>query len=469
MRKSLCVILSMFIIASLFGCSRNEGGGSSLESISISDVFDSSPLLSLSVASIYDERISENLMTSGQNSSDKENSTKSIISSSLTKSSAISVAETQIPAYLQSRKASNMTAIKSKITERFQSVAFQFVENRNKYEAGIYLPEFWTTKESGKIYTHGDIIANNIVVGECRVNISLFLDCLDWTIVKEIDSNEKMQVYSMQVKYENASVDIYRAVCNAQNISTFIVIDIRQDAMNLDQFQKLVNKISARHDLSSNKAGAIDYSNKSAKIIILGNSFIGSSEIQSVLQEIISANKKNLLIDVESIGYASVRTFADNEEISNRLHNDSYDFLFLSGFYGNDEVSFNKLMNIKAASTKMVIFPAHNESPNSPYEQFIISPNAGIADWKGFVESLLDAGIDKFRLCINDQFFHSTNLAGYAGACLIYSYLYKSIPVSGTIEARIARDQLNNYGFDYDESIKYMEEIRKKAYEYLYN
>ncbi|MHB1485267.1 MAG: hypothetical protein ACYCYI_11460 [Saccharofermentanales bacterium] len=337
-----------------------------------------------------------------------------------------------------------------------------------KYKSSIYLPATWSSKSSNQIYNHRDIIADNIITGECRVNVNAFLEWLDWTTVKEISSNEKTQIYSMQVKYKNLSVDIYRAVYYNQTCSTCIVLDIRQDAMKLDQFLKLAGFIKTKYDLSANKAGLTDYSTSPAKILVLGNSFVGSSEIQSVFSEIAAANKKNLSIEAESIGYATVETFTGNNDIMDRLKNNGYDFLFLCGFYQNSETAYETLMKEKAAVTKIVIFPAHNESPLLPYEQFFKRPEAGIADWKGFIELLIEDGMDKSRLCINDQHLHSTNLAGYAGACLIYSYLYKSKPIAGTVEEIIAMDQ-QRLGFDHEESIRFMSEIRQKAYNYLYD
>lgn len=49
-------------------------------------------------------------------------------------------------------------------------------------------------------------------------------------------------------------------------------------------------------------------------------------------------------------------------------------------------------------------------------------------DWKQEINSLIDDGINKWAFCIDDQHEHSTPLAGYVGAHMIYRAIYGELP-----------------------------------------
>ena len=49
-------------------------------------------------------------------------------------------------------------------------------------------------------------------------------------------------------------------------------------------------------------------------------------------------------------------------------------------------------------------------------------------NWKGEIESLIDGGIDKWVMCVDDHYQHSTVYAGYVGAHMIYRKVFGKIP-----------------------------------------
>ncbi|HOJ48179.1 MAG TPA: hypothetical protein PLD48_04805 [Bacillota bacterium] len=131
------------------------------------------------------------------------------------------------------------------------------------------------------------------------------------------------------------------------------------------------------------------------------------------------------------------------------------------------DAGFQKILSILPESTKMVIFPAHNENENAPYNSLSLHPEVGLADWKGFLDQLIIDGVEKYMLCYNDEYGHSKQLAGFAGACLIYSYLYQK---PATFHQRLGyilypsetQDNIEN-------NLKEFEFISESAYNFSYN
>ena len=78
------------------------------------------------------------------------------------------------------------------------------------------------------------------------------------------------------------------------------------------------------------------------------------------------------------------------------------------------------------------------------------------------INSLIKAGRDKWDFCINDAHLHSTPLAGYVGAHMIYRAIYGEVP-QGDMTSSISYKEIKNVLGDYvktanpDSSIMYLE------------
>ena len=65
-------------------------------------------------------------------------------------------------------------------------------------------------------------------------------------------------------------------------------------------------------------------------------------------------------------------------------------------------------------------------------------------NWKGELDEMIDIGIDKAYLCINDSYSHSTPLAGFVGAHMISCAIYGEAPESsGTV---LSEYELSHHG-----------------------
>lgn len=173
------------------------------------------------------------------------------------------------------------------------------------------------------------------------------------------------------------------------------------------------------------------------QILILGNSFIGTSNIGYILNEMLILNGKDLYANAISRGYAHVSTYTADENIMNEIRSGQYDGVFICGFY-NDAESDSLVVLENAcnqSNTTLVIFPAHNEfeTPINLAQQKC--PDLPILNWKAEIDMLIDSGVDKWDMCRNDQHLHSTEYAGLVGAHMIYRSIYGEIPNTDRLDS----------------------------------
>ena len=170
---------------------------------------------------------------------------------------------------------------------------------------------------------------------------------------------------------------------------------------------------------------------KDGNYLILGNSFINTSSIGSILNEMLLKTDKNSRVTAISRGYATVTQYISHEPTINDIKSGKYDAVFICGFYSStDTNNLEKLKEVcDEANTKLIIFPAHNEKTdaiNSAVYKYdgILS----FVNWKGEVDALINSGVSKWDMCIDDEHLHSRPLAGYVGAHMIYRAIYGEIP-----------------------------------------
>lgn len=169
---------------------------------------------------------------------------------------------------------------------------------------------------------------------------------------------------------------------------------------------------------------------ENAKIAILGNSFINSSQVGNILTEMLTDHGKKAKVTAVSWGYATVKTFVEDASLMSSIRNGSYDAIFLCGFYSASEVSNLTTMKkaCDASGTRLILFPAHNEKLSAITDAANKHLSLYVMDWKQEINSLIDDGINKWAFCIDDQHEHSTPLAGYVGAHMIYRAIYGELP-----------------------------------------
>lgn len=184
--------------------------------------------------------------------------------------------------------------------------------------------------------------------------------------------------------------------------------------------------------------------------LVLGNSFIGTSNIGELLRDMFRTNQKSNDFRAISRGYANVGTYTSDATLMREIENGQYTAVFICGFYSDGEADNLVLLEnaCKASDTVLVIFPAHNEFDNPISLARKKCPSLPFLDWRGELNMLIESGVDKWDLCINDQHLHSTSYAGLIGAHMIYRAIYGEIPsIDGmySIDTNRAKEIFGDY------------------------
>lgn len=164
--------------------------------------------------------------------------------------------------------------------------------------------------------------------------------------------------------------------------------------------------------------------------LILGNSFISSSNIGMIIDDLFMTNQKYCNFNAISRGYASVATYIADYDLMSRIERGDYKGVFICGFYAEGEADNLVVLEkaCKKSNTRLVIFPAHNEFEGPINLAQTKCPELPLLNWKGELDMLIDSGVDKWELCWNDQHLHSTEYAGLIGAIMIYRAFYGEMP-----------------------------------------
>lgn len=168
--------------------------------------------------------------------------------------------------------------------------------------------------------------------------------------------------------------------------------------------------------------------NATPNILILGNSFVNSSDIGNILRDMAD---DELNVTAISVGMARVEIFATEPQHANlrsKIESGTYDAVFLCGFYNSQDVSHLTTMKqlCEKGGAELIIFQAHNEKTNLSES---VTASTKILDWRGEINHFInEMGVDYYDMCKNDTYDHSKPLAGYVGAHMIYRAVLGKIP-----------------------------------------
>ncbi|MBQ8862346.1 MAG: hypothetical protein IJ021_06385, partial [Clostridia bacterium] len=164
-------------------------------------------------------------------------------------------------------------------------------------------------------------------------------------------------------------------------------------------------------------------------VMILGNSFVATSHIGSILNELCTPEEISY-INAVSLPNVSIKDYAGSPTYLARIESGEYGMLFMCGLFSNDDVTgLEKIYEAcKKSGTVLVLFPAHNEDRKRIKTAQEKYPELVTVDWKDEIEQLIYSGVDRWDLCMNDGPLHSTPLAGYVGASMIYRALFGELP-----------------------------------------
>ncbi|MBO5295451.1 MAG: hypothetical protein J6B71_09450 [Clostridia bacterium] len=274
-----------------------------------------------------------------------------------------------------------------------------------------------------------------------------------WKIVEtdnSMESDLKMKMYIEKKGSRETLAFRYRFEYEYTEQDAICTVTLLIDCAEVNDYtQKRLLLAPSLYPLRTDAGIGILQSAKKDNILILGNSFINSSSIGSIFREMLQKNGKAANVQAISRGYATVETYVTDSFMMENIRAGAYDIIFICGFYSTSEIAH--LKTLKAAcdesDTTLVIFPAHNESENA-FTQACKETSLPSLNWKGEINALIKTGISKRDFCIDDMHQHSTALAGYVGAHMIYRALYGSLPtnaLASSIDQSYVNELLGDY------------------------
>lgn len=209
------------------------------------------------------------------------------------------------------------------------------------------------------------------------------------------------------------------------NHGVAITVDYSEiDALSVS---KIISDASLSVTANDANIGAMKINDNRNSVLILGNSFVGTSEIGYTLQQMCNYD---LIVAAISRGYAKVNQYANDPYIISEIQSGKYSAVFMCGFYiGEDVPCFEVIKNAcDTSNTQLAIFPAHNENRTLITKAIVSYPGVKVLDWKGEIEELINSGLNVTDFCIMDDHLHSNALAGYVGAHMIYRAIFGEVP-----------------------------------------
>ncbi len=214
----------------------------------------------------------------------------------------------------------------------------------------------------------------------------------------------------------------------------------------------------------------MDKYNDSNKILLIGNSFVGEkySAISLTLGQFVKSSGKTEYEFETQIRYGkSIEDYAMEPNISD-FRNGKYKAVFMCGIYGLEDVDAMQLAIDACAesNTALVFFPAHNERD----ERIAIAkeryPDAMFLDWSEEIDAFIDNNHDFWKFCSKDGDLHSTPLAGYIGAHMIYKAVFHEVPPAFKESSYLAIKDIEQFiGKDYMETGLRAGELSYPVYE----
>ena len=293
----------------------------------------------------------------------------------------------------------------------------------------IPLPEDWDLTKSDGSYT---VSVNGSEIGKITDSFPSDINSRN-KFYKESSKNGNLSVEASSYiapgskeGYRNAFVMSY-----TENTSYYrLYIEVDYSALSKPAIYKMMTDAYAR-TVVVRKAPELKDLNSSRKIIAIGNSFLWTSDINLFLRAFSDTTSSGYDFVDRAVGYGSICRSINNDELMLSLAEGEYCMVLLCGIYSQEDVNaIQKMIDACSVSnTKLVLFPAHNEVGSLITSALTTYPELPIIDWKGEIDALIANGTaTKLEMCIDDEHQHSTPLAGYVGARLVFNTLFGKAP-----------------------------------------
>ena len=327
-------------------------------------------------------------------------------------------------------------------TDPPEATTYEDIERRKatSYKANYYgfkedgaliklaLPTEWTVckvEEGFDISRDGELVGR--LIGSSANDVSLF------TVLKTESRFVGDVCVTKYIEEKNGCKDYrYRYVYGYTTNGCARTVTLTAACAEIDERteKKLYTDVTMHEKRVSNTVGMLSSLENPSSILILGNSFINSSDIGLILSEMLQNNEKNCEVTAISRAYATVETYVSDEQLLDSIRAGTYDAVFICGFYSKAQIDHLGVLKeaCDASAAQLIIFPAHNEGGSIVESAKTQHPSLLCLNWKAEINGLISNGVDRWDLCENDTHNHSKPLAGYVGAHMIYRAIYDELP-----------------------------------------
>ena len=306
-----------------------------------------------------------------------------------------------------------------------------FAFKNSNYLLSLSIPSEWSfSKDADDSYT---VVRDGIEIGELFSGSADDLDEWESVALNNLDVYGLMSINKYIEKHGTGeSLSFRYRMCflyseNGEERELTLTVDYAEVS---EETAEGLFRDSEPIDISSYTHFGVLSELKGGSLLILGNSFIGFSNVGEILKEMMENNNKKCKVTADARGNANVRTFVQDSSLMSDIKAGKYDAVFICGLYSSAQVTvLGELVSAcENSDTTLVVFPAHNEDRNSIESARSEYTSIEFLDWKGEIDALIESGMDRWDFCVDDYYDHSTALAGYVGAHMIYRAIYGAVP-----------------------------------------
>ncbi len=293
----------------------------------------------------------------------------------------------------------------------------------------IILPEEWGLADSDSGYY---IVKDEKIIGHITASENAY------------SPNESVNVFHRQITSENVTIthsidrvdssSYTRTLCynGDDNFNKYkkLILTVNYEELDASAVYEMITDVEKDKLFTEKNMGVMKINDSRKRVLILGNSFIRTSDIGNILQTMCASD--GITVDARSVGGVTSQYFSSDPYLMQEIRTGNFSAVFVCGFFGYNDVAqfLNFVDACEASNTKLAIFPAHNETRCEVDIAAAMYPDIPLIDWKTEINAFIDSGVDYLDFCVPDSHKHSTPLAGYVGAHMIYRAILNRMPTA---------------------------------------
>ncbi len=292
----------------------------------------------------------------------------------------------------------------------------------------VILPKDWGLAETAAGY---DIVKHGKIIGRVTASENVYSPHESVNVFhREITSHNVTVTHSID-RVDSSSYT--RTLCyngdDKRGKYKKLVLTVNYEELDASAVYEMITQVEKDTLFTEKNMGVLKINDARKRVLILGNSFIRSSDIGNILQTMCASD--GITVDARCAGLTS-KDYSSDPYLMQEIEDGNFSAVFVCGFFGyNDIAQFMNFVDAcETSNTKLAIFPAHNETRQEVDNAASMYPDIAFIDWKAEIDAFIDNGGDYFDFCMSTWDKHSTPLAGYVGAHMIYRAILNRMPTA---------------------------------------